>query len=157
MNALEPGSKVAGFELPTGPDESVKLSEALDQNDYTIVAFYPAAWSPVCGDEMAIFEAALEEFHRLGAGIVGISVDNIWANMAWADAKGISYPLLSDFEPKGAVAASFGVMRDDGVTERALFILDREGSVVYSYVSPILENPGADGLLDALEALQSNE
>ena len=133
------------------------LSDLLEEGKYVIMAFYPAAWSPTCGDEMALFQEFLDEFERLNAKLVGISVDNVWAVQAWAENKGITFPLLCDFHPKGAVAEQYGVMRDDGVSERALFIVDAEGTVQYSYVSPIAENPGVDRLFEALESLQKGE
>jgi len=154
MTALESGSRSRDFELTTARGDIVKLSDLLEEGKYVILAFYPAAWSPVCGDEMTLFQEFLDEFEALNAKLVGISVDNVWAVQAWAESKGITFPLLCDFHPKGAVAEQYGVMRDDGVTERALFVVDPEGTLRYSYVSPIAENPGVDRLLDVLEKLQ---
>jgi len=154
MPALQVGSKAPDFELQGTGDRAVRLSDLLREGKYVILAFFPAAWSPVCGDEMSIFQEALDEFERLGAKIVGISVDNTWSSQAWARSKGITFPLLSDFHPKGAVANKYGVLRDDGIAERALFIVDTQGVIRYSYVSPILESPGADRLLDALEQMK---
>jgi peroxiredoxin len=131
----------------------VRLSDLLKDGKPVILAFYPAAFSPVCGDEMSLYQEVRDEFERLNAKIVGISVDNYWSVAAFAKAKGITFPLLSDFHPKGAVAQKYGVMRDDGIAERALFIIDPQGIIRYSYVSPILQNPGADRLLDELEKL----
>ena len=121
-----------------------------------ILAFYPADWSPVCGDQMGLYNEVLSEFHRLKAVLVGISVDGSWCHAAFAKDRKLHFPLLADFEPKGAVARSYGVYRDaDGVTERALFVIDPEGTIYWSYVSPIGVNPGADGILAALEELAS--
>ena len=135
----------------------MELSDFLEEGKYVIMAFYPAAWSPVCGDEMTLFQEFLDEFEALNAKLVGISVDNVWAVQAWAETKGITFPLLCDFHPKGAVAQQYGVMRDDGVSERALFIVDPEGIIQYSHMSPITENPGVDRLFGALESLQKDE
>ena len=157
MTALESGSMAPEFELKTAQGDIVGLSDFLEEGKYVIMAFYPAAWSPTCGDEMTLFQEFLDEFERLNAKLVGISVDNVWAVQAWAENKGITFPLLCDFHPKGTVAELYGVMRDDGVSERALFIVDPEGIIQYSYVSPIAENPGVDRLFEALESLQKGE
>jgi peroxiredoxin len=155
MSALEVGAKAADFELTDTKGEKVRLYDLLKEGQPVILVFYPAAFSPVCGDEMSLYQETLGEFRRLGAKVVGISVDNHWSTAAFATQKGIAFPLLSDFHPKGEVARKYGVMRDDGITERALFIVDPAGTVRYSYVSPILENPGADRLLEALEQMRS--
>ena len=157
MTALESGSRAPDFELKTAQGDTVGLSDLLAEGRYLVLAFYPAAWSPTCGDEMTLFQEFLDEFERLNAKLVGISVDNVWAVQAWAENKGITFPLLCDFHPKGAVAEQYGVMRDDGVSERALFIVDAEGTIQYNYVSPIAENPGVDRLFEALESLQKGE
>jgi len=121
-----------------------------------ILVFYPADWSPVCGDELALFNELLPEFQRHEAELVGISVDGIWCHRAYADARHLRFPLLSDFEPKGAVSRAYNAYRaGDGFSERALFVLDRDGIIRWSYLSPVDVNPGADGVLAALEALPS--
>jgi len=155
MAALEVGAKAPDFELKDTEGKSVRLSELLKDGKPVILAFYPAAFSPPCGDEMSLFQEAQDEFARLDAKIVGISVDNYWSIAAFAKAKGITFPMLSDFHPKGAVAAKYGVMRDDGIAERALFIVDPKGVIRYSYVSPILQNPGADRLIEELEKMRA--
>ena len=157
MTGTEVGAKAPDFELKATGGEVVVLSDLLGDREYLIIAFYPAAWSPVCGDEMSLFQEFLDEFQRLGADVVGISVDNTWSIEAWAESKGISFPLLSDFHPKGAVAAKYGVMRDDGLSERALFIVDATGVIRYRYVSPLTENPGVGGVLEALESMAEEE
>jgi peroxiredoxin len=122
-----------------------------------ILVFYPADWSPVCGDELALFNELLPEFQRYEAQLVGISVDGIWCHRAYADARRLRFPLLADFEPKGAVSRAYHAYRQkDGFSERALFVLDRDGKIHWSYLSPVNVNPGADGVLQALEALPSN-
>ena len=118
------------------------------------MAFYPADWSPVCSDQMALYNEILDEFGRFDAELLGISVDGIWCHLAFAHDRKLHFPLLSDFEPKGEIARRYGVYRDhDGTSERALFVIDREGIVSWSYCSPVGVNPGADGILRALEAL----
>ncbi|HEY8172901.1 MAG TPA: redoxin domain-containing protein [Dehalococcoidia bacterium] len=119
-----------------------------------ILAFYPADWSPVCGDQLALYNQVLPEFQRFGAELLGVSVDGVWCHRAYAGQRNLHFPLLSDFEPKGAVSRSYGVFRaEDGTCERALFVLDSKGNVHWSYVSPVMVNPGADGILRALETL----
>jgi len=119
-----------------------------------ILAFYPADWSPVCGDQMALYNEVLPEFERYGAQLLGISVDGVWCHAAFAKDRRLRFPLLADFEPKGDVARRYGVYRaGDGFTERALFVIDSEGIIRWSDVSPIDVNPGADGILRALDAL----
>jgi peroxiredoxin len=98
----------------------------------------------------------LREFHQLGAELIGISVDGAWCHAAFARDRKLHFPLLADFEPKGDVARRYNVYRNkDGVSERALFVIDANGKVHWSYVSPLGVNPGADGILSALEDLQS--
>jgi peroxiredoxin len=119
-----------------------------------ILAFYPADWSPVCGDQLAVYNELLSEFRRHHAELVGISVDGVWCHEAYAQARHLHFPLLADFHPKGQVARSYGAYReDDGVCERALFVIDQNGVIAWSYRSPIAVNPGADGILEALEGL----
>ena len=153
MAALQVGANAPDFELKAIGDKTVRLSELLQEGKNVVLAFYPAAWSPVCGDEMSLLQEFADEFERLNALVVGISVDNTWAIQAWAESKNLNIPLLSDFWPHGAVAEKYGVLRDDGLAERALFIIDPQGSIRYSYVSPITENPGVDRLFEALEGL----
>jgi peroxiredoxin len=119
-----------------------------------ILAFYPADWSPVCGDQMALYNEILPEFERYNAQLLGISVDGAWCHAAFARDRRLRFPLLADFEPKGAVARRYGAYREgDGFSERALFVVDGDGIVRWSYLSPVDVNPGADGILRALEAL----
>lgn len=142
-----------GFALQSTPDQRVSLADF--QGSPLIIAFYPADWSPVCGDQMALYNEVLPEFRKLGANLVGISVDGIWCHLAFAEARRLRFPLLADFEPKGDVARRYGVYRDaEGTSERALFVIDGGGVVRWSHVSPIGVNPGADGILTALEQMR---
>jgi len=121
------------------------------------LVFYPADWSPVCGDELALYNEILPEFRRFEAEVLGISVDGVWCHQAYAQARHLGFPLLADFEPKGAVSRQYRAYREgDGFSERALFVIDREGVVRWSYLSPVGVNPGADGVLEALEALPTS-
>ena len=149
---LAAGTPAPDFTLPVTPDQRVALSELRGRP--VILAFYPADWSPVCGDQMALYNQVLSEFHRHGAELLGISVDGVWCHRAFAEDRHLHFPLLSDFEPKGGVARTYGVYREhEGTTERALFVIDAAGVIRWSYVSPVGVNPGADGILDALERL----
>ena len=149
---LQPGTPAPDFTLPNGPSNKLRLADLRGRP--VILVFYPADWSPVCGDELALFNEILPEFRRHDAEVVGISVDGVWCHQAYAEARNLRFPLLADFEPKGAVSRSYGAYRGrDGFSERALFLLDREGVIRWSYLSPVDVNPGADGILEALEAL----
>ena len=155
-SALPPGTPAPDFKLHTTPDQVVALSEF--RGAPVILAFYPADWSPVCGDQMALYNEILPEFRRFNANLIGISVDGAWCHTAYAKDSKLHFPLMSDFEPKGEVAQTYGVYRHgDGVCERALFVIDAHGTIRWSYVSPIGVNPGADGILNALEALPSSQ
>ena len=152
MAILSPGTVAPPFELPVTPDQKLSL-EAL-RGRPVILAFYPADWSPVCGDQMALYNEILPEFQRFGAKLMGVSVDGVWCHRAFADARHLHFPLLADFEPKGAVSRRYGAYRaTDGISERALFVIDKTGTIAWSYCSAIDVNPGADGILDALDAL----
>ena len=156
VGALPAGSRAPAFTLKSTPDQSVSLSEF--RGHPVILAFYPADWSLVCSDQMSLYNEVLPEFRRHGAELIGISVDGAWCHAAFANARKLHFPLLSDFEPKGAIARSYGVYRAaDGFAERALFVIDAEGVIRWSYVSPVGVNPGADGILTALEALRPEE
>jgi peroxiredoxin len=151
---LSAGTTAPDFELHSTPDQTIKLSDLRGRP--VILAFYPADWSPVCGQEVVLFNEVLPEFRDYGAELLGISVDGVWCHAAFARDRHLHFPLLSDFEPKGAVSRLYGAYRSqDGVSERALFVLDGSGTIQWSYLSPIDVNPGADGILNALESLKS--
>jgi peroxiredoxin len=105
-----------------------------------------------------LYNEVLPEFKRFGAVLLGISVDSAWCHLAFAKDRNLHFPLLSDFEPKGAVARTYGVYRHlDGTSERALFVIDVAGIIRWSYVSPVGVNPGADGILRALQDLEAKQ
>ena len=152
---LSSGTPAPDFALRSTPDQTVRLSELRGRP--VILAFYPADWSPVCGDQMALYNEILPEFREYGAELVGISVDGVWCHAAFASARNLHFPLLSDFEPKGAVSRLYGAYHaQSGVSERALFVLDKDGIIRWSYCSPMGVNPGADGIMKALESLQGS-
>lgn len=151
-DVLEPGTAAPDWELRATPDQSVSLADFSGRP--LIMAFYPADWSPVCTDQMALYNEVLPEFKRFGAELVGISIDHAWCHIAFAKDRNLHFPLLADFHPKGEVASRYGVYDDSiGMSERALFVIDTDGVIHWSYVSPIGVNPGADGILTALESL----
>ena len=150
------GTKAPEFTLHVTPDQNLSLGDLAGKP--VIIAFYPADWSPVCGDQLALYNELLPEFRRHEAELVGISVDGVWCHDAYAQHRHLHFPLLADFHPKGAVAQSYGAYRErEGVCERALFVIDGGGVIFWRYCSPIAVNPGADGILDALERLSKEE
>jgi peroxiredoxin len=149
---LAPGTPAPDFRLRTTPEQTVALSEFRGQP--VILAFYPADWSPVCSDQMVLYQEVMPEFEKYDAQLLGISVDGVWCHLAFAKARNLHFPLLSDFEPKGEVSRAYHAYRTgDGYSERALFVIDPGGSVFWSHLSPIGVNPGAGGILRALDEM----
>src|ERR1700723_346025 len=119
---LTPGTVAPDFTLPESPDKKLSLKDL--RGKPVILAFYPADWSPVCSDQMVLYNEVLPEFHKHNAELLGISVDGYWCHTAFAKNSRLHFPLLSDFEPKGAVAKKYGAYRDNaGTCERALFVI----------------------------------
>ena len=151
---LAVGERAPDFELRTTPDQLVSLSSFLGRP--IVLVFYPADWSPVCGDQLALYNELHDEWKKHDAQLLGISVDNTWCHVAYTKDRRLRFPLLSDFEPKGAIARRYGAYEhDDGVAARALFVIDRSGVIAWNHLAPAGINPGAEGILDALEAFQS--
>jgi peroxiredoxin len=149
---LTPGKKAPDFSLHSTPDQTVNLSDFRGRP--VILAFYPADWSPVCTDQLSLYSQVLPEFQRFNAEVIGISVDGTWSHVAFSKDRNLKFPLLSDFEPKGKVSSMYGAYSNHtGEAERALFVIDHNGVISWSYLSPDGVNPGADGVLDALEKL----
>src|SRR3989441_9790639 len=152
VSPLKAGTKAPNFTLKTTPDQHVSLRDFLGRP--VVLCFYPADWSPVCSDQLGLYAQLMSEFRKFDAELLGVSVDGVWSHLAFSKDRNLHFPLLSDFEPKGSVAKKYGVYRNqDGITERALFVLDSNGIIRWSYVSPIGVNPGAEGILKALESL----
>jgi peroxiredoxin len=119
-----------------------------------VLAFYPADWSPVCSDQMGLYNEMLAEFQKYAAEIMGISVDGVWSHAAFARDRKLHFPLLADFEPKGHVSRLYGAYAEtEGESARALFVIDAKGVIRWSYLSPEGINPGANGILTALDRL----
>ena len=150
--ALAAGTPAPEFTLRATPDQKVALSEL--RGHPVVLVFYPADWSPVCTDELAVFNQLLPEFQRMGAIVLGISVDGVWSHAAFSDARNLNFQLLSDFQPKGEVSREYGVYREkEGTSARATFVVDKDGVIAWSDVSPTGINPGAAGPLAAVEKL----
>jgi peroxiredoxin len=151
---LAAGTTAPDFSLRTTPDQSITLGDLRGRP--VVLVFYPADWSPVCGDQLALYQEILPEIRKYNAQLLGVSVDGVWCHLAYARDRKLAFPLLSDFEPKGAVSRLYGAYQDKvGESARALFVIDGAGTIRWSYLSPVGINPGADGILRALEALQA--
>jgi peroxiredoxin len=146
------GTKAPEFSLSATPDQKIQLSQLKGKK--VILAFYPADWSPVCSDQMGLYNETLKLFHKQNAEVIGISVDSKWCHLAFCQDRKLHFPLLADFEPKGAVSKLYDVYdEDEGESKRALYVIDEEGTIRWSYLSPVGMNPGADGILDALDEM----
>lgn len=153
---LQKGTAAPEFELNATPDEKLKLSDLKGKR--VVLVFYPADWSPVCGDQIALYNEMLRFFEKHNALIVGVSVDSKWSHKAYTENRNLQFPLLADFEPKGKVSQLYGAYDEtQGRSKRALFVIDENGTIQWSYLSPNEENPGADGILEALEELDNNK
>ena len=153
---LSPGTKAPDFELFSGPKEKMSLSQWKGKR--LILVFYPADWSPVCGDQLMLYNEVNDYFRNLNAQVIGISVDGKWCHASYREQRNLDFPLLADFEPKGKVSKAYGVYNDqDGQSERALFVLDENGVIQWSYLSDRGVNPGADGILSALEKMENEK
>ncbi len=148
---LEPGVEAPEFALPDSTGASVRLSDF--RGAPVVLVFYPLDWSPGCSQQLDLYEQELAEFRVRETGVVGISVDSVYSHGAWAAARGISFPLLSDFHPKGEVVRRYSVWREqDGYSDRALYVVDADGVIRYSAVAPYLDYvPDLDELLQAVD------
>lgn len=154
---LPVGSEAPDFALPDASGNTVRLRDFRGRP--VVLVFYPLDWSPGCSQQLDLYQQELDEFSARGAQVLGISVDSIYSHGAWAAVRGVSIPLLSDFHPKGEVARRYRVWReDDGFTERALYVIDSEGRISYSDISPYLHHiPDIYELLDAVDAARGGE
>jgi peroxiredoxin len=153
---LNPGRMAPNFSLNSTPDQKVSLKDFRGQP--VILAFYPADWSPVCTDQLSLYAMVMPEFKKFNAELLAISVDNIWSHLAFAKDRKLNFPVLSDFEPKGKISRKFGAYKEKiGESARALFVLDDRGIVRWSHLSPDGVNPGAEGILSALEQLNARK
>jgi peroxiredoxin len=153
---LQEGIVAPDFELNATPDQTLRLSAL--RGKQVILAFYPADWSPVCGDQLDLFNATLKYFNNYNAQVIGISVDSAWCHQAFSKDRNFHFPLLADFEPKGAVSKLYGSYNGSkGSSNRALFIIDEDGVISWSELYQDGINPGVDGVLEALESITINK
>jgi peroxiredoxin len=149
---IEPGAPAPDFTLPDQDGNQVSLSDFGGRT--AVLVFYPADFSPVCTDQLSVYQEVLPQLEERGASLVGISVDGAFCHRAFQEHLGVSYPLLADFHPKGEVAKRYGVWSEEhGVAGRALVVVAPDGKVSWSYMSPPLEVPGANLIFDALDQL----
>jgi peroxiredoxin len=150
---ISAGAIAPDFELRSHTGATVKLSDFRGKQN-VVIAFHPLAFTPVCALQMQTYEKDKGRFDTLGAHILSISVDAGPAKKAWADwLGGISFDLLADFHPKGQVATEYGVMRDDGISARALFVVDKTGTVTWAKMYQIPEQPDKEELFRELEKI----
>lgn len=156
-DGLAAGAPAPDFALPNAQGNLVRLSDYRGQP--VVLVFYPLDWSPACSDQLSLYQMELDEFRQRGAALLAISVDSLYSHGAWAMLRGLDFPLLSDFQPKGQVARQYGVYRDgDGFSERALFIVDGDGIIRYAHVSPQLHHiPDIYELFAALDEVTGRE
>jgi peroxiredoxin len=148
------GDRAPDFALPSVSGEKVSLSQFLGKRN-VVLSFVPAAWTPVCSDQWPGYNIAKDIFNQYDAVLLGITVDNIPTLFAWTNQMGhLWFPVLSDFWPHGAAAERYGVLRSDGVSERALFIVDKKGIIRYIDVHDINKRPSLEDLMGALEKLK---
>ncbi len=148
------GALAPNFTLPSVSGEKVTLSQYQGKKN-VVISFVPAAWTPVCSDQWPGYNIARPIFDDHDAILFGITVDNIPTLFAWTNQMGkLWFPVLSDFWPHGAVAKKYGVLRSDGVSERALFVIDKKGMVHYIDVHDINKRPPLEDLVGALEKLK---
>jgi len=151
-SVLGPGKTAPNFSLNSTPDQKVSLNDFRGQP--VILAFYPADWSPVCTDQLSLYAMVMPEFKKFNAELLAISVDNIWSHLAFVKDRKLNFPVLADFEPKGSISRKYGAYKEKiGESARALFVIDDKGIIRWSHLSPDGINPGADGILSALENL----
>ena len=148
------GDRAPDFSLPSTTGETVALKDYRGKSN-VVLSFVPAAWTPVCSDQWPGYNIARELFERSDAVLLGVSVDNIPTLHAWTlEMGGLWFPVLSDFWPHGEVSDRYGVLRSDGVSERALFVVDKEGIVRYIDVHNINERPKLETLVKEMEKLR---
>jgi peroxiredoxin len=153
---LPASTSAPDFSLQAHDGQEITLEQL--RGNPAILVFYPADFSPVCTDQLALYNEVLPVFEKYGAQLIGISVDSRWAHQAFVRDRNLHFPLLADFEPKGEVARKYGAYNyRKGRAARALFVLDTSGVITWSYLSPNGKNPGADGILHALEDLKASQ
>jgi peroxiredoxin (alkyl hydroperoxide reductase subunit C) len=153
MSMISPGTPAPDFSLPNHEGRPVRLSDFRGRK--LVLAFYPLDFSPVCTDQLSVYQEVLDRIEEQGATLVGVSVDSSWAHRAFRKQLGLSISLLSDFEPKGEMTRSYGAYLDAvGHGNRSLVLIDEEGIVQWVHESPTpAEIPGANLIFDALSTV----
>jgi peroxiredoxin len=153
---IEPGTRAPDFTLSDHEGQEVTLSELRGRK--ILLVFYPADFSPVCTDQLSVYEEVLAELRERGVTAIGISVDSSWTHRAFREKLGVSMPLLADFHPKGEVAAAYGAYVDRyGTSNRSLVLIDEDGIVEWVHESPsAVEVPGTSLIFDALERVPAD-
>jgi peroxiredoxin len=147
---IDAGAKAPEFTLPDQDGKQVSLADFRGQR--VVLVFYPADFSPVCTDQLSVYQEVVGAFEERGTKLLGISVDGTFCHRAFRSHMNLDYALLADFHPKGEVARAYGVWSEEyGVSGRALVLVDEQGTVAWSYMSPPLEVPGANLIFDALD------
>ncbi|HEX6169361.1 MAG TPA: redoxin domain-containing protein [Chitinophagaceae bacterium] len=150
---LQTGNKAPDFTLYATPYEEISLYDF--QGKRVVLVFYPADWSPVCGDQLMLYNEITDVFDKMNTQVIGISVDSKWCHASYREQRNLGFPLLADFEPKGSIARMYGVYNEqEGECERALFVLDEKSIIQWSFLSEPDKNPGVEGILNALEKLE---
>lgn len=150
---LKEGTTAPDFELRDASGTPVRLSDY--RGSAVLLVFYPLDWSPGCSQQLDLYQSEMAEFERRKVKIIGISVDSIYSHGAWAVVRNLNIPLLSDFNPRGAVAKKYNVYREeDGFSERALYVIDRDGKIRFGEISPYLHHiPDINILFKKLEEI----
>jgi peroxiredoxin (alkyl hydroperoxide reductase subunit C) len=150
MGVIEAGQPVPEFSLATYEGDSFTRADL--EGFTTVLVFYPFAFSPICTDQLSVYEEVLDDFRERGATLYGVSCDSVWAQQAFREQLGVSIEQLSDFEPKGEATAAFGVLHPEGFPQRALVVIGPDAVVRWSYEadSPA-DLPGANLIFDALD------
>ena len=147
---IEPGSAAPDFTLPDQDGKQVALADFRGRS--AVLVFYPADFSPVCTDQLNLYQEVLPQFDERGAALVGISVDGAFCHKAFQKHLNVTIPLLADFHPKGEVSRAYGLYSEEyGVAGRGLVLVGPDGTVDWAYLSPPLEVPGANLIFDALD------
>jgi peroxiredoxin len=156
VEPLPIGTPAPDFALPQTASSRFALHGLLGQR--VVLVFYPLDWEAVSRDQLVLYQKFAPQFERLGARLLGISVDSVYCHMAFARDARLRFPLLADFHPRGQTARRFGIYRDkQGMSARALFVLDRQGQIRFSRAYPDLFNPGVDEALTTLETLAAED
>jgi peroxiredoxin len=151
---LKAGNQAPDFTLPSVSGEKISLTQYRGKKN-VVLSFVPAAWTPVCSDQWPGYNIAKDIFEQNHSILLGITVDNIPTLFAWTNQMGkLWFPVLSDFWPHGAVAKKYGVLRSNGVSERALFVIDKKGIIRYIDIHDINKRPPLEDLVNALEKLK---